>query len=185
VIPKVVTIELLRARVVCLLGQGRVSNANRLLKTIDDMLDGINSPDAIPEDQYALTIKNLHPAANEFDILPPSDNDPPINEILQLNAHEVRDTVYRLQTNSSAGNTGWTPYLLSKILDDRKDTNYVSALITPPHGLFEALTLFYNKLLRGDFSGTCRELIIRKFVVLIQKADGSVSRPIGLLDCVL
>jgi hypothetical protein len=149
------------------------------------MLAGLLIPDELTDEQYTTTIRNLRPDANEFDILPPVENNPPIHMSLQLDANEVRETVYRLHLNSSAGNTGWTPYLLSKILHDRKDIGYTSAAATPPHDLFVALTAFYNKLLRGEYSGICRDLIIRKFVVLIQKADGTKARPIGLLDCVL
>ena len=184
VVPKEVTVELLKARVERLISQGRISNANRILLVIDELLDGIQIPEAVPDEEYAIKIKALHPAANEFDTLPLKENDPPIETSLQLNSHEVRESVYQLKKNSSAGNTGWTPYLILKILDDRKDINFDSEL-TLPHHLFDALTAFYNKILRGEFRGICRQLIIRKFVILIPKSDGSKSRPIGLLDCVL
>ena len=50
VVPKEVTVELLKARVERLISQGRISNANRILLVIDELLDGIQIPEAVPDE---------------------------------------------------------------------------------------------------------------------------------------
>jgi hypothetical protein len=120
---------------------------------------------------------DLHPPTDQFDILPPIDEDPPSSEALQVTSYNVRDTIRKLPRNSSHGTTGSTYSLFMKVTDDRNEDD------TIPHEMFDATANVFNKILKGGFigTGTCAMLLFRKKLVLTPKDDGGL-RPIAVID---
>jgi hypothetical protein len=165
------------------LSQGRYTKGLRTVQMMDDLLH--NKPLARPltHEEYMDRIIDLHPAANEHDILPNKSFDPPATIAAQCTALETQDSMYTLKRNSGNGGTGNTNLFLLGIFDDRREPGYNNE--SGPTDQRIALTGLFNKIMRGEYKGISRNLIIRKTVLLIPKnSDNTSSRPIGLFDCI-
>eukprot|EP00596_Hydrurales_sp_CCMP1899_P000404 CAMPEP_0119052278 /NCGR_PEP_ID=MMETSP1177-20130426/73628_1 /TAXON_ID=2985 /ORGANISM="Ochromonas sp, Strain CCMP1899" /LENGTH=899 /DNA_ID=CAMNT_0007031793 /DNA_START=58 /DNA_END=2754 /DNA_ORIENTATION=- len=171
------TIPFLMAKIERCISVGLISKANRILAQVENLTKGIANPPMISDAVFRQKVIDLHPPTNQFDILPPIDEDPPESEALQVTSYNVRDTMRKLPRNSSNGTTGSTYTLLSKVTDDRNEDD------TVPHEMYVAIANFFNKILIGGFigSGICAMLLFRKKLVLTPKDDGGL-RPIAVID---
>jgi hypothetical protein len=134
----------------------------------------------ISDDVFRQKVIDLHPEANEFDELPPMEEDPPTSDCLQPTNYDVRNNIWGLPRNSSKGTTGSTYIFFMKVTEDRNQTTNED---DPPHEIFGAFAVFFNKVLKGGFinSGICSMLIFRKKLVLTPKQDGGL-KPIAVMD---
>jgi hypothetical protein len=172
------TIPFLMAKAERCISIGLITKANRFLAQVQNLINGIANPAMISDEIFCQKVIDLHPEANEFDELPPIEEDPPSNECIQVTSFNVRETIRGLPRNSSAGTTGSTYLLFMKVTEDRNQiTNEGEDL--QPHEMYEALAALFNKILRGDFIGSviCSMLLL----VLTPKDDGRL-RPIALMD---
>jgi hypothetical protein len=174
------TIPFLVAKAERCLSIGLITKANRILAQVQNLINGIANPAMISDDVFRQKVIDLHPEANEFDELPPMEEDPPTSDCLQLTSYDVRSTIRGLPRNSSNGNTGSTYIFFMKVTEDRNQTKNED---NPPHECFEAFATFFNKILKGGFihSGICSMLLFRKKSVLTPKQDGGL-RPIAVMD---
>ena len=170
--------ETTRARIEALSKVGRLSSATRVCKSLDAHLKGEPALPSPPPAALALLIEQLHPVDDERDTLPPESLDPPIDISIQITPHQLRDRIYRLSRDSSSGQTGWSYAALKDIADDRRDPGF-DALTTPPTLLHHALAHLCNKMLRGEISGTARDLLVAARLNMVPK-KGNKYRPIRI-----
>ena len=125
----------------------------------------------------------LHPPDNDRDVLLSAAHDPAVEESIQITADEMRQRLYKLNRDSSAGNSGSTNRLLRFITEDRDVTiginNPVNG-IAPPNALHQAFTALCNKALRGEINGTLWDLMTTARLIMIPKPDGGY-RPIRVV----
>ena len=176
-------VEQLRARVESLTAENRFSSATTALGMMDNLLNGIPLAAPASAEYVKATIEALHPADDERDVLPDAEDDPPLEDCMQLSSDQVRNKFYSLQKkNTAAGNTGWTNEWLRLLGDDRNDAAYVHK-VTPPTVIHEAFTNFFNKVLQGLILGEGRELLTTARLIMIPKPQGGL-RPIRI-ECAI
>jgi hypothetical protein len=151
--------ELTRARIESLCKVGRFSSATRVCRKLDGHLKG-HPPAVQPSlDALAVLIEQLHPPANDRDLLPDDSLDPPLETSIQINPFQLRDRIYRLSRDSSSGQTGWSSSAIKDLADDRREIGY-DTQTTPPTLLHHSLTNLCNKMLRGEVTGIARDLLV-------------------------
>ena len=160
--------EITRARIESLCKSGRFSSAARICKKLDDHLKGSPQPVPPSEEILAALINQLHPADDERDILPDSSLDPPLEDSIQVTPDQLRNRIYRLNRDSSSGQTGWTYSAIKDLADDRREPGY-DALTTPPTLLHYSLTNLCNKMLKGDIHGIARDLLVAARLNMVPK----------------
>ena len=175
--------EQIRQRIELLIGQGRLSSAATMATVLENLLDGAEPQAPMPVDAMAARIAVLHPPDDDRDVLPSAAHDPAVEDSIQITADEMRERLYKLNRDSSAGNSGWTNRLLRFITEDRDVAiginNPVNG-IAPPNALHQAFTALCNKALRGEINGTARELMTTARLIMIPKPDGGY-RPIRIV----
>ena len=177
------SIENLRARVESLTAESRLSAAATTLKSMDELLRGVNQQPQPSPEYLAERIAALHPLDDDRDDLPDAHYDPPVERCLQLTADQVRQRFYGIsKKNTASGNTGWSNEWLRFLGDDRNEPNYVHTE-TLPNALHVAFTLFFNKILQGRIVGEGRSLIVTARLIMIPKPQGGL-RPIRI-ECAM
>lgn len=175
--------EQIRQRIELLITQGRLSSAATMATVLENLLDGAEPQAPMPAAAMAARIAVLHPPDDDRDVLPSAAQDPAVEDSIQITADEMRERLYKLNRDSSAGNSGWTNRLLRFITEDRDVTiginNPVNG-IAPPNALHQAFTALCNKALRGEITGTARELMTTARLIMIPKPDGGY-RPIRIV----
>lgn len=175
--------EQIRQRIEVLIGQGRLSAAATMTTVLENLLNGIEPPAPMSAVLMAARIDALHPPDDHRDILPPAMDDPALGLTMQLSPDSIRNRMYRLKKDSSAGNSGWTNRVLRFICEDRDNSvgvgNPVNG-VAPPNALHIAFTALCNKILRGELSGIARELLTTARLIMIPKPDGGL-RPIRIV----
>jgi Reverse transcriptase (RNA-dependent DNA polymerase) len=174
--------ELTRARIESLCKVGRFSSATRVCRKLDGHLKG-HPPAVQPSlDALAVLIEQLHPPANDRDLLPDDSLDPPLETSIQINPFQLRDRIYRLSRDSSSGQTGWSSSAIKDLADDRREIGY-DAQTTPPTLLHHSLTNLCNKMLRGEVTGIARDLLVAARLNMVPK-DTNKYRPIRI-ECAI
>jgi hypothetical protein len=175
--------EQIRQRIEVLIGQGRLSAAATMTTVLENLLNGIEPPAPMPAALMAARIEALHPPDDHRDVLPPAMDDPALGLTIQLSPDAIRNRMYRLKRDSSAGNSGWTNKVLRFICEDRDNSvgvgNPVNG-VAAPNALHIAFTALCNKILRGELSGIARELLTTARLIMIPKPDGGF-RPIRIV----
>ena len=175
--------EQIRQRIEVLIGQGRLSAAATMTTVLENLLNGIEPPAPMPAALMAARIEALHPPDDHRDILPPATDDPALGLSMQLSPDAIRNRMYRLKRDSSAGNSGWTNKLLRFICEDRDNSVGVGNPVNGaagPNALHLAFTALCNKTLRGELTGIARELLTTARLIMIPKPDGGY-RPIRIV----
>ena len=170
--------EITRARIERLCKSGRFSSATRICKVLDEHLKGSPQPVQPTAEFLSALINQLHPADDDRDILPDSSLDPPIEASIQVTPDQLRNRIYRLNRDSSSGQTGWTYSAIKDLADDRRDPGY-NALTTPPTLLQVSLTNLCNKMLRGEINGIARDLLVAARLNMVPKTADKF-RPIRI-----
>lgn len=91
---------------------------------MDDLLNNKVLPILLTTEEYKKRIKDLHPVANENNILPDKSLDPPLNTAARCTALETQDIIYSLSRNSSNGGKGATNVFIMGVFDDRKEPGF-------------------------------------------------------------
>ena len=173
--------EQVRSRIEVLVGQRRYKTASKLLTVLENLLDGIEPAPPMSTAAMNARIAVLHPEANDQDILPDEADDPPVADSSQISASDLRERVYKLKKDSSAGNTGWTNRALRFALEDRDLPGHNGD--TPPNSLHVAFQGLCNKMLRGEIRGEGRELMTTARLQMLPKPEGDY-RPIRI-ECAI
>jgi hypothetical protein len=172
--------EKIRSRIELLMDQGRLNSASAMTSVLDNLLDGREPPPPMAAELLAELVAELHPPSDERDLLPDRTLDP--LDCIQISAEILRNRIYLLKRDSSAGNTGWTNRALRFLLEDRDTVAYQQG-ITPPNDLHLLFTELNNKILRGEILGEARDLLVTARLQMIPKADGG-HRPIRI-ECAI
>jgi hypothetical protein len=131
-------------------------------------------PAQLTPERIAALISELHPAADERDILPPLD---PAVVPLQVTADDVAKGIERLNICKAAGSDGWTNSLVKALYIMRtQSTNTSDATY-----YLDTLTGWINSILKGDMNTGLVDLLLVSRVALIPKPGREGQyRPLGL-----
>ncbi len=180
--PRQPNVEITRAEIEKLINDGRLSTARKRVGMMQKMILGEQIPQMISQEAMNERIPILFPRGDERDELPDEEEDPAIEECLQLNGHQIRERGSKLNTGSCAGSTGITFKLLSKILNDKQDEGHNAD--SPPGDIHNALAAFTNKVLQNKICPEGRELLTTVRLVMVPKDEGDGLRPLQI-DCSL
>ena len=164
----------------------RYSAAATTVAQLSDLQLGHPIPDRLSIAAAKEKIAQLHPPANENDVLPEPTADPPAGE-LEITAEIVRrhieghpeEAIPCLSTDSAQGSDGWTNKLirqLSAMCKDRQDHLVHAQGAIAFHA---NLARLYVNMYSNKIKGVAQTLWTTVRSVLLPKPDGGL-RPIGI-----
>jgi hypothetical protein len=168
--------ELLRSEIEGLFKDGRISAAMITTYRLEKLLKGEHIPLALTDAAIKEKMIPLFPRLEEGNELPDKNLDPPVENSMQVTAHDIRKKCEHISTNSCSGASGYTNRVLKKLGDQRHLPGYCAD--TPPSAFHVALTNFANKMFKGLFSERSRILLTSMRLVAIP--NGEKLRPITI-----
>jgi hypothetical protein len=175
-------IERTRAQAELLFKDGRISACRRKVEELERKMNH-EVPGVRPtEEELQVMIQRLFPESSELDILPSREEEPDIEELLQISADHIRKKAETMKTDSSAGTSAWSPRVIHKITDQRGKIGY--NVETGPHEIHQALAKLANKMLKGKICEKARDLICESRLCWVDKKEIPGARPI-CMDCAL
>ena len=170
------TVDSLSKQVDKYIDEDRLSAAVGVVSRIHDLMENVEESHVpLTPEQIREKIASLHPAQDEYDILPPDKSSDP--DGIQVNEENVWVWVRRLNIKSGTGISGWTNRLIRAMMTRATGDRGVAQ-----DKLCAARTAFanlMNAVLNGSISKGVAALMALTRTVLIPK-DGGGWRPLGI-----
>ena len=170
------TVDSLSKQVDKYIDEDRLSAAVGVVSRIHDLMENVEESHVpLTPEQIREKIASLHPAQDEYDILPPDKSSDP--DGIQVNEENVWVWVRRLNINSGTGISGWTNRLIRAMMTRATgDRGVVQDKLCAARTAFANLM---NAVLNGSISKGVAALMALTRTVLIPK-DGGGWRPLGI-----
>lgn len=173
-------IERTRSQAEVLFKEGRISACRQKVDELEKKMTHVVPGVRPTEEEYKEMIQRLFPESCDLDVLPSIEEEPEIEELLQINADHIQKKGESMSTDSSAGTTAWSPNIIHKMLDQRRKVGHNGE--TGPHEIHHAIARLVNKMLKGQICETARDLMVESRLCWVDKKNIPLSRPI-CMDC--
>jgi Reverse transcriptase (RNA-dependent DNA polymerase) len=164
---------------------GRLKQAKNNLMAMRDLQMGVPPPERLTAENELRNIRELFPPRNADDDFPESDvsaDGSPLPAALQITANHVRDIIPQLDSDTSAGVSGFTMVYYKLLFGGR--ALQADGAVSPPTEAQTILTGIYNKVLRNEGTPLLRMVFTWSRVLVIPKKGDSGphqrGRPLGI-----
>jgi hypothetical protein len=167
---------------------GRLKQAKSNLMALKELSQGQRPPERLSREDELANVRNLFPAATARDTLPAQDTLPngrPLPPPLQISPNHVRDIIPQLDTDTSAGVSGFTMAYFKLLFGGR--AVQADGSVSPPTEAQTMLAAVYNRALSNSGTPLLRALLTGSRVVVIPKKNDETNRrgrPLGIGEVV-